>query len=116
MSVNRTELRSGIFVILALAALSILVFSVGNFRARFRTTVEYAALLEDAKFVKPHDPVAYGGFQVGDVRSVEVSPDHPGEVRIVVTVPADLPVLAVSGAIAGLAAIATLFFGLLLSS
>ena len=34
MAVKSTELRSGIFVILAMVALTVLIFSVGNFRAR----------------------------------------------------------------------------------
>ena len=92
MAVNSTEVRSGVFVILAMAALSILVFSVGNFRSKLQKTVEYSAYLENVRFIKPHDPIAYGGFQVGEVKSVEVS-DRPGQVKIVVQVPADLPVL-----------------------
>ena len=48
MAVKSSELRSGIFVVLAMVVLTILIFSVGNFRTRLqpavRTTVFGAAL------------------------------------------------------------------------
>lgn len=92
MSGRATEIRSGIFVVLAIVVLSVLVFSVGNFRARLQRTVEYHAFLNDAKFIKTHDPVTYGGFRVGEVRSVEVSAERHGLVRVAVEVRQDLPV------------------------
>jgi phospholipid/cholesterol/gamma-HCH transport system substrate-binding protein len=86
MAVKGAEVRSGVFVVLALIALSILVFSVGNFRQRLQTTATYAAFLPDAKFLKAHDPVTYGGLRVGEVTGLEVAPDRLGLVRVTVEV------------------------------
>jgi phospholipid/cholesterol/gamma-HCH transport system substrate-binding protein len=92
MTVKSSEVRSGIFVVLALVVLSILVFSVGNFRARFETTSRYTAFLTDAKFLKAHDPVTYGGLRVGEVKRVEVSAERHGHVKVTVEVEQDIPV------------------------
>jgi phospholipid/cholesterol/gamma-HCH transport system substrate-binding protein len=92
MAVKITEVRSGAFVVLAGVVLVVLVFSVGRFRARLQETVLYHAYLSDAKFLKKHDPVAYAGIRVGDIREVEVSSDRFGQVKVVLEVAAGTPV------------------------
>ncbi len=94
MAVKGAEVRSGIFVVLALIALSILVFSVGNFRQRLRSTTSYVAFLPDAKFLKAHDAVTYGGFRVGEVTSVTVADEKRfGLVRVTIEVEQSLGVM-----------------------
>src|SRR5262245_49061206 len=93
MAVRSSELRSGIFVVLAMVALTILVFSVGNFRARLKRASRYVTFVENAKFLKPHDAVTFGGFQVGEIKSIEVAPERHGMVKITVSVDAGIPVL-----------------------
>jgi hypothetical protein len=78
MAVKSTELRSGVFVVLAVVALTILIFSVGNFRARLKSTSRYVTYVENAKFLKAHDPVTYGGYKVGEIKVLEVAPDRHG--------------------------------------
>lgn len=92
MSVKASEIRSGLFVVLATGVLCVLVFSVGNFRARFRPAARYHAYLSDAKFLKAHDAVTYGGLRVGQVKRVEVAPDRFGTVRVTVEVDPEIPV------------------------
>jgi phospholipid/cholesterol/gamma-HCH transport system substrate-binding protein len=92
MALKSTELRSGIFVILAMVALTVLIFSVGNFRARLQPMVRYTTYVHDAKFLKTHDAVTYGGFRVGDIKAIEVSPERHGQVKITLAVDPDLPV------------------------
>lgn len=92
MAVKSSELRSGVFVILAMAALTVLIFSVGNFRARLQTVVRYTTYVHDAKFLKAHDAVTYGGFRVGEIKAIEVSPERHGMVKITLDVDPDLPV------------------------
>lgn len=92
MSVKSTELRSGIFVVLATLALTILIFSVGNFRARLKSAARFYTYVDNAKFLRPHDPVTYGGFKVGEIKSLEVAPHRHGMVRIAVDVDEDIPV------------------------
>jgi phospholipid/cholesterol/gamma-HCH transport system substrate-binding protein len=92
MAVKSTELRSGIFVVLAMVALTILIFSVGNFRARLKSATRYYTYVENAKFLKTHDPVTWGGFKVGEIKTMEVAPDRHGFVKITVDVDEDIPV------------------------
>jgi len=93
MAVKSTELRSGIFVILAMVALTILIFSVGNFRARLQSMVRYTTYVNDVKFLKTHDAVTYGGFKIGEIKAIEVSPDRHGMVKITLDVEPDVPVM-----------------------
>jgi phospholipid/cholesterol/gamma-HCH transport system substrate-binding protein len=92
MAVKSTELRSGIFVVLAVVALTILIFSVGNFRARLKSAARYYTYVDNAKFLKNHDPVTWGGFKVGEIKNMEVAPDRHGFVKITVDLDEDIPV------------------------
>jgi phospholipid/cholesterol/gamma-HCH transport system substrate-binding protein len=93
MAVKTSELRSGIFVVLAVVALTILIFSVGNFRARLKSQSQYVTYVSNAKFLKPHDPITYGGYKVGEIKSLEVAPDRHGMVKITLAVDVDTPVM-----------------------
>src|SRR6185295_7690294 len=92
MAVKSSELRSGIFVILAMVALTILIFSVGNFRARLQSAVRYTTYVPDVKFLKTHDPVTYGGYKVGDIKAIEVSSERHGLVKITLNADPETPV------------------------
>ena len=92
MSVKSSELRSGIFVVMAIVALTILVFSVGNFRARLKSATRYVTYVSNAKFLKAHDPVTYGGFKVGEIKKLEVAPERHGMVKITITVDDEIQV------------------------
>lgn len=94
MPVKSSELRSGVFVVLAVVALTILIFSVGNFRARLKSQSQYVTYVGNAKFLKPHDPITYGGYKVGEIKSLEVAPDRHGMVKITLAVDVDTPVMA----------------------
>jgi phospholipid/cholesterol/gamma-HCH transport system substrate-binding protein len=93
MPVKSSELRSGVFVVLAVVALTILIFSVGNFRARLKSQSQYVTYVGNAKFLKPHDPITYGGYKVGEIKSLEVAPDRHGMVKITLAVDVDTPVM-----------------------
>src|SRR5262249_44481272 len=92
MAVKSSEIRSGVFVILAIIVLTILIFSVGNFRARLQPAVPYTTYVRDAKFMKAHDAVTFGGYRVGEIRTIEVSPDRHGMLKIDLSVDPGTPV------------------------
>jgi phospholipid/cholesterol/gamma-HCH transport system substrate-binding protein len=92
MAVKSTELRSGIFVVLAMVVLTILIFSVGNFRARLQSAVRYTTYVSDVKFLKTHDAVTFGGYKVGEIKSIEVAPDLHGMLKITVDADPEIPV------------------------
>lgn len=93
MPVKSSELRSGVFVVLAVVACTILIFSVGNFRARLKSQSRYVTYVNNAKFLKTHDPITYGGYKVGEIKSLEVAPDRHGMVKITLEVDVDTPVM-----------------------
>jgi phospholipid/cholesterol/gamma-HCH transport system substrate-binding protein len=92
MAVKSSELRSGIFVVLAMVVLTILIFSVGNFRTRLQPAVRFYTYLRDVKFLKTHDAVTFGGFKVGEIKRIDVSPDHHGMLRMTLDVDPEIPV------------------------
>lgn len=92
MPVKPSEVRSGVFVLLAVAVLGVLLFSVGKVRARFAAQHAYHSYLSDVKFLKAHDAVTVGGIRVGEIRRVEVSEDRFGHVRVTISVDADVVV------------------------
>src|SRR6187455_50085 len=92
MAVKSSEFRSGIFVVLAVLALVILIFSVGNFRARLKSSTRYYTYVDNAKFLKNLDPVTWGGFKVGEIKNMEVAADRHGFVKITVDVDENIPV------------------------
>src|ERR1051325_769885 len=92
MAEKSTGIRSGIFVGLAASPLTSLIFSSGNFRARFRSSSRYYTYVTDVKFLKTHDAVTYGGFKVGEIKNIEVAGDHHGMVRITVEVDPEVEV------------------------
>lgn len=92
MAVKSSEIRSGIFVVLATIALTILIFSVGNFRASLRSAARFYTYVTDAKFLKTHDAVTYGGYKVGEIKAIEVAPEKHGMVRITVEVEPEVTV------------------------
>lgn len=92
MAVKSSEVRSGIFVVLAVVALTILIFSVGNFRARLKSTARYVTYVGNAKFLKTHDPVTYGGFRIGEIKSLEVASERHGMVKITLDIDEEIPV------------------------
>src|SRR6185295_1094155 len=91
-AVKSSELRSGIFVVLAVVALTILIFSVGNFRSRLKSSSRYVTYVGNVKFLRTHDPVTFGGFKIGDIKSIEVAPERHGMVKITIDIDEDIPV------------------------
>ena len=86
MALKGSELRSGLFVILALMVLSVLIFAVGNLKSRFQKTNTYHVYLTDVKFLRPHDAVTFGGIRVGIVDDIEVSNERFGQVKVTVEI------------------------------
>ncbi len=94
MAVRSTEIKSGAFIVLAVAVLTVLLFAVGNLRERLKPKATYYAYLTDAKFIKAHDAVTYGGIRVGEVETVEVSREEKkfGLVKVVVVIAPEIQV------------------------
>ncbi len=86
MEIRDSEVKSGAFIVLAVIALVVLLFSVGDLKSHFRSTVEYHTYLSDVKFLKPHSPVTYGGLRVGEIKEIRVAEDRFGQLRVTIQV------------------------------
>jgi len=92
MEIRDSEVKSGAFILLAVVALVILLFSVGNLTSYFRPTVEYHTYLSNVQFLKAHDPVTYGGMRVGEIRKIELADDRFGQLKIIIQVGEEIEV------------------------
>ncbi len=92
MAVRASEIKSGVFVVLAVGVLIVLIFAVGNLKERLQPKAEYHAFLSDAKFLKAHDAVTYGGIRVGQIERVEVAAGRLGTVKVVIRIDPNIDV------------------------
>lgn len=72
---GNTELRVGIFVVLALLIGGALVFVIGSRRNLFESKVMYTAVWNDVAGLREGSPVRIGGVDVGVVASVSLQDD-----------------------------------------
>lgn len=78
---RKTELRVGIFVIVALVVGGVLAFVIGNQRNMFRSKTEYTAIFEDVGGLRPGNSVLIAGVSVGTVDAVEFREDGRVEIH-----------------------------------
>jgi phospholipid/cholesterol/gamma-HCH transport system substrate-binding protein len=86
---HKSELRAGVFVLLAVAVLVGMVFSVTGLPSGKRNT--WFTEMEQVRFLKPASAVTFAGHPVGDIRRIEPVPDV-GRVRVELSVDAALEV------------------------
>ncbi len=72
---QRTELRVGIFVVVALVIGGTLALVIGEQRNVFRSKVDFQAYFEEVDGLSPGSPVRIAGVQVGTVREVRLQED-----------------------------------------
>lgn len=75
-----TELRVGIFVVLALAILVVLVFAIGQQESLFAQKTRYFAVFDSVQGLRSGSPVRVGGVDVGTVSKVKLGPE--GRIRV----------------------------------
>ena len=72
-----TELKVGIFVVVACAILAMAIFAIGSQVGLFEEQFPALTYLSNVSGLKPGDVVLLGGVEGGNVVSVEIS--KPGE-------------------------------------
>lgn len=72
-----TELKVGLFVVIACAILAAAIFAIGSQVGLFQEQFPALTYLSNVSGLKPGDVVLLGGVEVGNVTSVEIS--RPGE-------------------------------------
>lgn len=85
MDFTRSEVKSGVLVVVCFALLTVLTFKVSDFRA-LRNTVDYKIHFNFISGLEKDAPVHYAGHSVGTVKAIEI---HEGNPVVVVTVTVD---------------------------
>ena len=90
MDFTRSEVKSGVLVVICLVLLTALTFKVSDFRA-LRNTVDYKIHFNFISGLEKNAPVHYAGHSVGTVKDIEIREGNP-VVTVTVTVDRDVPV------------------------
>lgn len=96
MDFTRSEVKSGVLVVVCFVLLTALTFKVSDFRA-LRNTVDYKIHFNFISGLEKNAPVHYAGHSVGTVKGIEIQEGDP-VVTVTVTVDRDVPVRADSKA------------------
>jgi len=78
---KRTELRVGVFVVVALLIGGTLAFVIGNQQSMFKSKSDYHAVFEDVGGLRAGNTVRIAGVSVGSVESVKFRDDGQVEVH-----------------------------------
>lgn len=82
MDFTRSEVKSGVLVVVCFVLLTLLTFKVSDFRA-LRRTVDYKIHFDFVSGLEKNAPVHFAGHSVGTVKEIEIHEGHP---TVVVTI------------------------------
>ncbi len=86
MEYRRSEIRAGIFLLVAFAILVVMVFAVSDIQSLFKKKKEVKVLFSSSEGIEKHAPVRYSGMKIGKVESVRVAPEHNDQVEVTLSV------------------------------
>ena len=90
MNFTRSEVKSGILVVVCLVLLTILTFKVSDFRALGKTD-DYKVHFNFVSGLEKNAPVHFAGHSVGTVKSITVHEGNP-TVEVTISVDSNTPV------------------------
>lgn len=90
MDFTRSEIKSGILVIVTFTLLTLLTFKVSDFRALAKTE-EYKIHFNFISGLEKNAPVHYAGHSVGTVKSIEIKEGDPA-VEVVISINNKIPI------------------------
>ncbi len=72
---HASELRVGVFVLIAVVIATMLIFVIGSQRNLFQSKTTYHAVFHDVAGLRPGSPIMIAGVNVGTVRKVSIGDD-----------------------------------------
>jgi phospholipid/cholesterol/gamma-HCH transport system substrate-binding protein len=90
-----SEIKTGIFVLIALIFLIWLLFSIGGSSRMLRAQKEYKILYKSIAGLKEDSSVRFEGFEVGNVRQIKILPaaaTGPETIEVMVRVDSSTPI------------------------
>jgi ABC-type transporter Mla subunit MlaD len=82
MEYTRTEIRTGLLIVLAAVMAALVIFIVGDFRNLFTSKMHVEAIFDASSGLKPYAGVRYAGVEVGEVRAIRLTRDNPPRVSL----------------------------------
>lgn len=82
MEYTRTEIRTGLLIVLAAILAALVIFIVGDFRNLFTPKMHVQAIFDGSNGLKPYAGVRYAGVEVGEVRAIRLTKDKPPRVSL----------------------------------
>ncbi len=82
MEYTRTEIRTGLLIVLAAILAAMVIFIVGDFRNLFTPKMHVQAIFDGSNGLKPYAGVRYAGVEVGEVRAIHLTKDKPPRVSL----------------------------------
>jgi phospholipid/cholesterol/gamma-HCH transport system substrate-binding protein len=86
MEYRRTEIRAGIFLLLAFVIMVVMVFAVSDIQSLFKKKRVVKALFSSSEGIEKNAPVRYSGIKVGKVENVRVAPEYNEQVEVTLSV------------------------------
>jgi phospholipid/cholesterol/gamma-HCH transport system substrate-binding protein len=89
MEYSRTEIRTGLMIVVAALLTAVLIFVVGDFRNLFTPRIHLTIVFDRSNGIKRFAEVRYAGVKVGEVSDIGLDEDSPPRVVLKVKVRRD---------------------------
>jgi len=73
MEYTRTEIRTGLLIVIATALAALVVFIVGDFRNLFTPKMSVEVVIDETGGLKKYAEVRYAGVEIGEVRGIRLT-------------------------------------------
>ena len=86
MEVFRSEIRSGILILVSAAILAVGIFMVSDLKDMWREKRELVIIFQYADGISKGSPVWYAGLEVGEVKRVDIATHRPDRIAVTVSI------------------------------
>jgi len=89
MEYRRSEIRAGIFLLLAFAILVVMVFAVSDIQSLFKKKKDIKVLFAFSDGIEKNAQVRLSGIKIGKVTHIRVAPEHRDNVELTLSIFSD---------------------------
>jgi phospholipid/cholesterol/gamma-HCH transport system substrate-binding protein len=89
MEYRRSEIRAGIFLLLAFAILVVMVFAVSDIQSLFKKKKDIKVLFAFSDGIEKNAQVRLSGIKIGKVTAIRVAPEHRDNVELTLSIFSD---------------------------
>ena len=82
MEYSRTEIRTGLIIVIAGLVGAIVIFVVGDFSSLFKEKITFTVVFDNSSGIRKYSEVRYAGVKVGEVQEISFTDSNPQQVVI----------------------------------